>query len=158
MQLPYIVKQMEGASFSLVPILVGSLTKKSEDLYGSILVKYFEDPENFFVISSDFCHWGNRFDYFHYEEEVGPIWKSIELLDRRGMDAIETQNPDNFSDYLKKYSNTICGRHPIGVLLQMIKHSKQKLDVRFVHYAQSNKCMEESDHSVSYAVAVVART
>lgn len=35
------------------------------------------------------------------------------------MDLIETLNPEAFSDYLKRYNNTICGRHPIGVMLQV---------------------------------------
>ena len=33
------------------------------------------------------------------------------------MDAIETHSHATFLDYLGKYHNTICGRHPIGVLL-----------------------------------------
>lgn len=35
------------------------------------------------------------------------------------MAIIESLNPKAFTDYLQKYSNTICGRHPIGVLLQV---------------------------------------
>jgi predicted class III extradiol MEMO1 family dioxygenase len=35
------------------------------------------------------------------------------------MDIIETLNPSAFTDYLRKYGNTICGRHPIGVLLNV---------------------------------------
>lgn len=37
----------------------------------------------------------------------------------QGMDIIETLNPATFTEYLKKFGNTICGRHPIGVLLQV---------------------------------------
>lgn len=33
------------------------------------------------------------------------------------MDIIESMNHVAFNDYLKQYHNTICGRHPIGVLL-----------------------------------------
>ena len=28
--------------------------------------RYLRDPENFFVISSDFCHWGERFRFFFF--------------------------------------------------------------------------------------------
>lgn len=35
------------------------------------------------------------------------------------MDIIETLEPAAFTEYLKTYSNTICGRHPISVLLQV---------------------------------------
>ena len=41
-----------------MPILVGSLSVQNEIRYGQFFSKYLSDPENFFVISSDFCHWG----------------------------------------------------------------------------------------------------
>ena len=43
----------------------------------------------------------------------------IYLVLFQGMDIIETMDPAAFSEYLKKYQNTICGRHPIGVLLNV---------------------------------------
>jgi len=158
MQLPYIVKMMEGATYTLVPVLVGSTSKKSEEHYGSLFAKYLEDPSNFFIISSDFCHWGKRFDYYYYDNNDGAIHKSIEVLDRRGMEAIESLDPEKFYAYLKKFENTICGRHPIGVFMQAMYHCKTKFKVKFVHYAQSNQCTSKNDSSVSYAAAVAAKT
>lgn len=35
------------------------------------------------------------------------------------MSIIEQLDPISFTNYLKKYRNTICGRHPIGVLLNV---------------------------------------
>ena len=35
------------------------------------------------------------------------------------MDVIEKLDPGGFCEYLRKYRNTICGRHPIGVLLNV---------------------------------------
>ena len=60
MQLPYVAKVMEGSrdSFTIVPILVGSLKESNEIEYGKLLSKYLADPSTLFVISSDFCHWG----------------------------------------------------------------------------------------------------
>lgn len=37
----------------------------------------------------------------------------------KGMGIIEQLDPPSFSNYIKKYRNTICGRHPIGVLLNV---------------------------------------
>lgn len=83
MQLPYIAKVMESNSnFTVVPILVGSLTPEKEAMYGRILAPYLADPQNLFVISSDFCHWGHRFRYTHYDRSCGPIHKSIQNLDK----------------------------------------------------------------------------
>ncbi|PRP88550.1 hypothetical protein PROFUN_02961 [Planoprotostelium fungivorum] len=154
MQLPYIRKMMGDRPFTLVPILVGSTDASTEKAYGELLSPYLDDETNFFVISSDFCHWGKRFNYFHYDESEGEIYESIEKLDRDGMTAIETLQPDGFYAYLKKTKNTICGRHPIGIFMQMIKAAGNKQTIRFVHYAQSSKCMSQRDSSVSYAVGV----
>lgn len=122
MQLPYIAKVMEEYKdqFTVVPIMVGSLSVEAETMYGEILAPYLADPENLFVISSDFCHWGQRFRYTYIDKSCGPIHKSIEKLDHQGMELIETLNPSVFTDYLRKYNNTICGRHPISVFMQVI--------------------------------------
>ena len=44
--------------FTIVPVMVGSLSTERELMYGHIFSKYLADPANLFVISSDFCHWG----------------------------------------------------------------------------------------------------
>jgi AmmeMemoRadiSam system protein B len=157
MQLPYIMKMMEGVSFTLIPILVGNLSEESEEQYGKIFTKYLEDPTTFFVISSDFCHWGKRFDYYYYEKELGPIYKFIEILDKRGIEAIESSDPNQFYSYQKKYQNTICGRHPIGILLQTIQFSKLKFEIKFIYYTQSNQCSCQKDSSVSYASGIISQ-
>ena len=40
------------------------------------------------------------------------VWRCV-----KGMDLVESLNHVGFNGYLKQYHNTICGRHPIGVLL-----------------------------------------
>ncbi|CAK8677865.1 protein MEMO1-like [Clavelina lepadiformis] len=157
MQLAFVAKAMESKhdNFKIVPVLVGSLDRDSEREYGKIFSKYINDPRNLFIISSDFCHWGDRFRYNHYEPEHGEIYQSIEALDDRGMKIIERLDPDEFSSYLSKYKNTICGRHPIGVMLNAVKSLQNgnglTMQFRFLNYKQSSKCYVRSDSSVSYA-------
>jgi len=160
MHLPYIAKVMEDfrENFTIVPILVGSLTPEKESLYGRILAPYLADPQCLFVISSDFCHWGQRFRYTYYDRSSGEVWQSIQKLDKQGMNLIETLNPSAFTEYLKKYGNTICGRHPIGVLLNAISslqktHNSHRMLLKFLQYAQSSRCYTSQDSSVSYAAA-----
>lgn len=155
MQLPYIAHVMKGAQFTIVPIMVGALSEQAEAAAGRTLAPYLADPANFFVISSDFCHWGKRFSYTYYDSSKGQIWQSVEDLDRQGMAAIETQSPLAFYAYQKKFKNTICGRHPIGVFLQAVQTASQSFSLRFIHYSQSSRCSSPSDSSVSYASAVL---
>jgi len=161
MMLPYIAKVMESARgrFDIVPVMVGSLSTSSEARYGKIFAKYLQDPSVCFVISSDFCHWGQRFRYNHYDQEAGEIHQSIEALDRQGMALIEALDAQGFAQYLKRLGNTICGRHPIGVFLNMVAElrasspSPPNMDLKFLSYAQSNQVKNPRDSSVSYAAA-----
>ncbi|PLW43178.1 hypothetical protein PCASD_08066 [Puccinia coronata f. sp. avenae] len=175
LHLPYIRHMFKNQDIKIVPILVGSLSSSEECEYGALLAPYLADPQNFFVISSDFCHWGTRFAYTHYQDPASvdspktltsssapqyPIHKSIECLDKEALDAISLQDPchahASFKTYLKRTKNTICGRHPIGVLLgAMIKlqESSVSQELRFVRYEQSSQCLTGKDSSVSYASA-----
>ena len=51
--------------FTIVPVLVGSLSAEMEGEFGRVFSKYLSDPRNLFVISSDFCHWGKYFRNQH---------------------------------------------------------------------------------------------
>ena len=61
------------------------------------------------------------------------------------MDIIERLDPQGFTAYLKQYGNTICGRHPIGVFLNMVAEIRPSLtnghtmDLKFLKYAQSSQ-------------------
>ena len=68
-------------NFTVVPVLVGSLSPEKEAKYGRIFARYLADPNNLFIISSDFCHWGQRFRYTEYDERKGEIHESIKALD-----------------------------------------------------------------------------
>ncbi|KAI7727481.1 hypothetical protein M8C21_032946 [Ambrosia artemisiifolia] len=154
MHLPYLAKVFNGYAVKVVPIMVGAVSTENEAMYGRLLAKYIDDPTNFFSVSSDFCHWGSRFNYMHYDKKHGPIYKSIEALDKTGMETIETGDPDEFKQYLLETDNTICGRHPISVFLHMSKNCSTKIKIKFIRYEQSSQCKSTRDSSVSYASAV----
>jgi len=104
-----------------------------------------------------------------------PIHKSITALDHEAMDILTLPRPNRdssdpgeahtaFADYLVRTQNTICGRHPIGVLLGALTvigkgeedggMSKETL-IRWVKYDHSSDCVRLEDSSVSYASAFV---
>jgi len=189
MHLPYVRKIFEGKEISIVPVLVGAIDKEKEETFGRILAPYLASADTFFVISSDFCHWGTRFSYTLYypqyppepssppvrlsrsaaqprELSTFPIHESISALDHEAMDLL-TLPPSTahqahvyFAEYLDRTNNTICGRHPIGVLLGALavlqgEHSKSP-HLQWVRYEQSSKCVTIKDSSVSYASAYIA--
>ena len=124
---------------TVTPIMCGSLNTSDEMAYGTMLADILHRPNVLTIVSTDFCHWGSRFAYQPVATANNtsaaittdrtnprqssstwtdtPIHEFIELLDRRGMGIIESQQPGAFALYLKETGNTICGRHAIGVWL-----------------------------------------
>jgi len=168
MQYPYITKILNKvnqnqqqnnnnttSSIRILPIMIGSLSKTKEQQYGQIFKPFIHQKHIFTIISSDFCHWGTRFQYTPYDKTTTTMSISsyIKWLDHLGMDKIQLKNPGAFADYLKKYSNTICGRHPISVWLFSVVDDDDVV-VNFVKYNQSSEVSCMSDSSVSYASAV----
>ncbi|KAJ3216601.1 Protein memo1, partial [Clydaea vesicula] len=106
MQLPFISFMLKkNLNFKIVPILVGNLTSKNTNILANIFSKYMVDTESMFLISSDFCHWGSRFRYTYGIDDELPIYESIENLDRKAMELIESLCPEKFNSYLKKTKN-----------------------------------------------------
>jgi len=173
---------------SIVPVLIGSIRKEKEEHFGKILAPYLARKDTICVVSSDFCHWGTRFDYTFYYPSPPPctplhltrsgsqpaslrthtICQSITALDHEGMavlahpsdsSATATAAGDNFAQYIRRTKNTVCGRHPIGVLLGALKYLEASQEVKstlkWVKYDQSSECTRIQDSSVSYASAYV---
>lgn len=151
-----VMEKKTNGPFTIIPIMVGAISTEKEALYGKALAKYLAQEDVCFVVSSDFCHWGSRFRYQHYDKTRGEIWESIKKLDHDGMELIEDLSPSNFASYLKSTGNTICGRHPIGVLLNSVATLQQsafRFNCKFLRYAQSSRVTSRQDSSVSYASA-----
>lgn len=182
MHLPYIYKilsrhfKSEAEFPSLIPILVGGISAATERVYGQILAPYLAKPTSVFIVSSDFCHWGLRFDYTRYIPEKGPpvalrygqaqptnppIYESIERLDKLAMDTIEGGKHQDFIDNLRQTGNTVCGRHPIGVIMAALEalgneaktSGQENGRFKFIKYKQNTKVEKIGDSSVSYASA-----
>jgi AmmeMemoRadiSam system protein B len=165
MHLPYVVKCLKASrsDAKIVPVLVGSLSEEKQQRYGEIFAKHLKSNDTVFIVSSDFCHWGRRFGYYHLPSGVQSrnIYEKIEYLDREGMRIIESGSLTSFNDYLRETGNTICGRFPISVLMAATEYLSKteglKHQICFNHYDQSNKAHHDHDSSVSYASAFVTR-
>lgn len=83
MQMPFVAKVMGNSNYTIIPVLVGSLSHQKQHQYGKVFAQYLADPQNLFVISSDFCHWGQRFHYTPHNNNSRPIHEQITALDQR---------------------------------------------------------------------------
>lgn len=69
------------------------------------------------------------------------------------MGACETGSHDAWLDVLAETGNTVCGRHPIGVVMAAMEVLKSDARFKFVRYERSSECAAVEDSSVSYASA-----
>jgi len=155
----------------LVPIMIGNTSATTERTLGKILAPYLADPTNAFVVSSDFAHWGLRFRYTHYQPSTGDatslrsssktptnpeIHDSIKKVDFECMGACETGSHQAWLDVLSETGNTVCGRHPIGVVmtgLEEVREGDSQGLFKFLCYERSGEVKQVSESSVSYASA-----
>ncbi|CAM1504352.1 Fc.00g019430.m01.CDS01 [Cosmosporella sp. VM-42] len=160
----------------IVPLLIGDCHGSEEKAVGKVLLPYIKDPENAFIVSSDFCHWGNHFSYTVYSQNNDPtqlkklssrgptpkgppIHETIRMIDELAMDAVKSGNHDAFLNNLKLTGNTVCGRHPIGVMMAALEllvkepgfEGKGRFNV--TQYQRSSMVEHPSDSSVSYVSA-----
>ena len=89
-----------------------------------------------------------------------PIHESIARLDKLSMDAIEGGKHDEFTHNIDETGNTVCGRHPIGVLMAAVevlrkegKIDESKGGFKFVKYERNELVEDVEGSSVSYASA-----
>lgn len=160
--------------------MIGNTSSSTERSLGALLAPYLADPSNAFVISSDFAHWGTRFGYTYYENGSGSasnlrqgqrapqdpeIHESIKEVDFRCMGACEAGSHAGWLDVLRRTGNTVCGRHPIGVVMAGLERVGEngaagagdgdggKGRFRFVRYERSGEVRRIAESSVSYASA-----
>jgi len=155
--------------------MIGKTSASTERSLGKILAPYLADPTNAFVISSDFAHWGLRFRYTHYQPSTGDaislrnsskpptnpeIHESIKNVDFECIGACESGSHQAWLDVLSETGNTVCGRHPIGVVMAGIAAMEESGRGRgeegrfkFLCYERSGEVKQVSESSVSYASA-----
>lgn len=70
MQYPFLAKILLDSAadtqhtIEVLPIMVGSIHRSDEEIYGKVLALFLARTSVFTVVSSDFCHWGKRFGYY----------------------------------------------------------------------------------------------
>lgn len=87
MQFPFI-KLTSKNETKVIPIIVGSINNKNIIDYVNVLKPLFENPNTIFVISSDFCHWGSRFNYTPFNPKGDELYKQIKQLDSLAIEHI----------------------------------------------------------------------
>lgn len=149
-QFPFIKYTLPEAE--VIPILVGNIGSDFQSC-AEKLAQLLSDDDTALVISSDFCHWGLNYSYsLPLEAYPGSSFSErIAALDREALQCIECGG--SFSEYLERTRNTICGRNPIILGLEVIKLAGlTEGSWEWLSYSQSNQIRNynPSESSVSY--------
>lgn len=155
LQLPFL--QVALKKFKLVPIVLGQLRDGDYAKLASVLREHM-DAHTLVVASSDFTHYGRRFNHEPFAKQAGHaatkaernkvLRNGIAALDKGAMDRILRLDGRDFRKYVARWRATICGRVPIGVMLEMLTPDCQGTQL---DYYLSGDREKDYGHSVSYA-------
>ena len=142
-ELPFL-QRLVGTDVPVVPILLGAGTGSEEAARIAEAVALVVDAETRIVVSSDFTHYGPRFGYVPFTDDVPA---RLRALDLGAIHAIEAGDLAGFVRYADETGATICGRRAIEVLLALGAVTRGEL----LEHDTSGRVTGDWDHSVSYA-------
>jgi hypothetical protein len=143
MQLP-LIKETFG-DVQIVPIIVGNLGDETEVAMIGAMVKRFLRSGDLIVVSSDFTHFGPRYDFEPFHTNLK---ENIRKLDSEAFHHLNQADLRGFMEFRNRTSDTICGFYPCSVLLSLLPASSH---CSLLNYRTSQDALVEDDrNSVSY--------
>jgi AmmeMemoRadiSam system protein B/AmmeMemoRadiSam system protein A len=139
--------QHQLGDFKLVLIVAGQCSYDTIAKAGRILASLV-DADTLVVASSDFIHYGPRYQYVPFRENIP---ENLKKLDMGAFSFIQKRDAKGLLDYRDRTGATICGCVPIAVLLETLgKDARAEL----VRYTTSGALENDYSNSVSYVAAV----
>ncbi len=144
-------KKMEEA-LPVLPLLVGDLGGNDEE-FARILSQKICEKNSLIIVSSDFTHYGPRFEFMPvFGKNVKDLKEGLKNLDMGAIRSILTFDRGGFVRYVGMTGITICGRNPISLALAL---PLRVTDAKLLKYDTSCAITGECDHSVSYAAIAI---
>jgi len=147
LQVPFL--QHVLGDFALVPLYVGRVDAADYPRLAEALLPYL-DGDTLLVASTDFTHFGPRFGYEPFRDDVPR--KLTELADAAAA-PIQRCDFDGFLAHLDKTQDTICGRNPVALLLRVLSMRGRMQAVR-TGFDTSGKQTSDWSNSVTYQAFV----
>jgi hypothetical protein len=154
-ELPFL--QAALGRFCLVPILVGDTDEPLERSFAERLAK-LDDGRTLFVFSSDFSHYGPRFDYLPFGALSPAVRDKVREMNDRAAALLASVDAKGFRGHLRETGNTICGRHGLTTMLELLPRiAPGARGVPLAHYASADIPGMQDDSSVSYVAIAFLR-
>jgi len=145
-EVPFLQKVL--GEFLLVPLVVGSIDPGEYDTIGAAIRRYLDD-QTVIVASSDFTHYGARFGYVPFRDDVR---QNLRKLNSEAFEHIIALDVDGFLKYLDETGNSICGARPIAILMAAL--ANQEVTGKLVDYYASGDVTGDWSDCVCYASIV----
>ncbi len=127
----------------IVFIIAGQCSMDTVKDAGKILRGLLDD-DTLLLISSDFTHYGDNYDYFPFKDDVPAKLKE---LDFGAYEMIRKKDAEGFGKYIEKTGDTVCGYVPIETLLSMLPENACAVKTA---YTTSGEILKDYSSSVSY--------
>ena len=150
MQLPFIKKVFPKAA--LVPLLVGNLQGEQEVHDVAAVLKKYLREDDLIIISSDFTHYGPRFNYIPFQENVR---EKIKQLDAQTYYYLQQHDVAGFLKFQKETGATICGFYPMAILLATLPSNTHAS--LLTYYTSQDVVANDPEHSVSYMAVAFSK-
>ncbi|MBI1269033.1 AmmeMemoRadiSam system protein B [bacterium] len=134
----------------LIPLVVGAFKNSSEIRYAGSILRSQIRPGDLVVVSSDFTHYGPRYDYVPFEEDFP---EQVRKLDQDAFSYIQDSDLEGFLNFHDQTGCTICGFFPCSLLLSILPEGSRTSLLKYGTSRDSHK--EDSRNSVSYLALVV---
>jgi AmmeMemoRadiSam system protein B len=138
------------SDFTIIPLIAGFVDTISARKIAAALEQWWRE-DILWVISSDFTHYGQSFNYCPFK---GDVKENLRKLDLGAVDFIVKHDLDGFNHYVNRTGATICGAAPIKILLAELLQSIEK-GTEYIgdlaDYTTSGDLTGDFSHCVSYA-------
>lgn len=142
------ILQSALGAFPLVPLVVGQMDDHAIRVAADCLRAEI-DSNTLVVASTDFTHFGPRFDFAPFATDVEA---GLKKLDLGAFEFVKARDADGFRRYIERTGATICGRDPVAILLAMLPDDAA---VRLLKYDTSGRITGDWENTVSYVSAAV---
>lgn len=145
MEIPFL--QLVLKDFKIVPLIVGEL-EDTDYADAAKSIRPYITEKTLVVVSSDFTHFGARFGYLPFNDNIKD---NLKKLDRGAVDLILKKDFKGYQNYLEETGATICGRNAIGIVLQVLPPEAQGV---LLNYYTSGDLLNDYSDTVSYVSIV----
>ena len=143
-ELPFL-QRVIGGHVPIVPVLLGGGATGDDAARLAEAVAPLLTDAALLVVSSDFTHFGPRFDFVPFVDDVPA---RIRALDFGAIAAIEAGDAAAFARYVESTGATICGHRAIEAMLRL---ARARTGGTMLQYDTSGRIAKDWEHSVSYA-------